>query len=78
VCDKLKRAHQRHEFELVALAAPPQFLGLLRDRLDSQVRKCLVGCLPKNYTDTSLRDLPPLLGAVRDAAARAEIERMPA
>jgi protein required for attachment to host cells len=78
VCDKLKRAHQRHEFELVAIAAPPEFLGLLRERLDSQVRKCLVGCLHKNYTDTALRDLPPLLEAVRDAAARAEIEGMPA
>ena len=67
----LQRARHRGSFEQLAIAAPPHFLGLLRDRLDVQVRKCLVTCLNKDYTLTPSRDLPPLLEGVRRAAARA-------
>lgn len=67
----LRCGRHRGSFEQVAIAAPPHFLGLLRDQLDGRVRKCLVACLPKDYTLTPSQDLPPLLEGVRRAASRA-------
>ena len=58
--ETLRRAHQRGEFGHLAIAAPPHFLGLLRGRLDGQVRKCLVGCLHKDYSHATPTRSPKL------------------
>jgi protein required for attachment to host cells len=69
----LERAREQGEFELLALVAPPRFLGLVRAGLDEQTRRRVVACLPKELTLLAALELPPHLSEVFDAAARAEL-----
>jgi protein required for attachment to host cells len=69
----LRHAHDRGEFELLALVAAPRFLGLLRGDLDEQTRRCVVACEHKDLTLVHTHDLPAHLSDVLDAATRAEL-----
>ena len=46
----LDDARNRREFDQLAVAAPPQFLGLLRSSMSAQVKKHLARCIGKDYT----------------------------
>lgn len=60
----LKHASDRHEFDRIALVAPPHFLGLLREALDDQVTRKLVASLPADLTRIERHQLWPHLTAV--------------
>ena len=47
---ELKHASDRHEFDRLALVAPPHFLGLLREALDEQVARKVVASLQADLT----------------------------
>lgn len=46
----LDKAHKAGRFESLVLAAPPDFLGLLRDALTERLRQCVVLELNKHLT----------------------------
>ena len=64
---QLAVAHGRHEFDRLALIAPAQFLGLLRQALDGQVAKTVVSSAPMDLTPIPQRDLWPHVGDVTRA-----------
>ena len=66
----LREAHTRGAYTRLALAATPHFLGLLRDSLDEQVRKCLVACLDKDYTLMEPQELRSRLAPVFHTSSR--------
>ena len=47
--------HQR--FSKLQLIVPPEFLGLLRKKLDDQVRKVVVKEVPKDLSRASVKDI---------------------
>lgn len=61
---ELKRASDGHEFDRIALVAPPHFLGLLREALDEQVALKLVASLPADLTRIERHQLWPHLTAI--------------
>jgi protein required for attachment to host cells len=68
----LQLARERGEFELLALVAPPRFLGLLRARLDRQTLERVVATVNKELTRLEPQALRTHLAEVLEAAARAE------
>jgi protein required for attachment to host cells len=67
------RALEHGEFELLALIAPPRFLGLLRDKLSEPVRRRLVASAARELTLLEARDLPAHLSEVLNAAEQASL-----
>jgi protein required for attachment to host cells len=49
----LNTARARGDFEHLQIAADPTFLGLLRERLDSETRDCVERSVDKNVTKQS-------------------------
>ena len=66
---QLAVAHGRHECDRLALIAPAQFLGLLRQALDGQVAKTVVSSLSADLTPIPHRDLWPHVDDVTRAFA---------
>lgn len=64
LADELKHASERHEFDRIALLAPPHFLGLLRQALDEQVARKLAASVPADLTTIERHRLWPHLTAV--------------
>ncbi|MHA6345138.1 host attachment family protein [Roseivivax sp. CAU 1761] len=62
-----KQAH-KHKFERIVLAAPPQILGELRDKMHKEVRDRVVAEIPKTYTNHPIDKIEIL---VRDELAAA-------
>jgi protein required for attachment to host cells len=60
----LEDGRNRHEFDRLAFAAPPQFLGLLRSSISPQVKKHLARCIDKDYTRENTRKLSGQLATV--------------
>ncbi|WP_423822998.1 host attachment protein [Salinisphaera sp. SPP-AMP-43] len=50
VVGHLKSGHNDNAFEQLILVAEPQFLGRLRDQLDSPLNQCVVATLDKDWT----------------------------
>jgi protein required for attachment to host cells len=73
VAHALRVGRERGEYDFLALVAPPRFLGLVRDKLDTQVRRRLVACVDKELTLAQPRELSPHLSDVFDAVERAEL-----
>jgi protein required for attachment to host cells len=60
----LQTALERRQDESLAILAPPQFLGFLREAVGPQVRKQLARSIVKDLTVVNERDLPTRLGEV--------------
>jgi protein required for attachment to host cells len=69
----LHDARAKSSYDLLALVAPPRFLGMLRGRLSTEVSRVLVGCLDKELTTVDVRELPRYLTDVVRSAALAEL-----
>jgi protein required for attachment to host cells len=53
----LNDSHNHQRFSKLQLIVPPEFLGLLRKKLDDQVRKVVVKELPKDLSKASVKDI---------------------
>ena len=60
----LQTALARRQYESLAILAPPQCLGFLREAGGPQVRKHLARSIAKDLTVVNERDLPARLGEV--------------
>jgi protein required for attachment to host cells len=60
----LDDARNRRQFDRLAVAAPPQFLGLLRSTISPQVKKHLARCIDKDYTKEDARKLSGQLATI--------------
>ena len=54
---ELKRGLNRHAYDELVLAAPPHFLGLVRQCLDSQVANRVVATFDKDFTTLPAREI---------------------
>jgi protein required for attachment to host cells len=63
LAESLNAHYHRNEYARLILTANPEFLGLLRDNLDDQVRKNVVS-LNKNYTNLDTRELEHQLSSL--------------
>lgn len=63
--DHLREGRNKGLYQKLYVVAPPQFLGILRDKLDSQTSELIAGELPKDLTqikaDEIRRHLPERL-----------------
>ncbi len=57
LADLLKKKQNVQAFKDLVLAAPPHFLGLLRNALDETVAKCVVASFDKDYTSLDAHEL---------------------
>lgn len=69
VCSALLQGHQQGRFQHVALVANPQFLGLLRQLLDPQLKALVAWDLNKDYTQLRPDQLQEQLTAQRGPPA---------
>lgn len=53
----LKQGLNRHAYDELVLAAPPHFLGLLRNALDSQVAARIAATFDKNFITLQPREI---------------------
>jgi protein required for attachment to host cells len=60
----IEAGRNRREFNHLALAAPPHFLGLLRSNLSAQVKKHLAACVDKDYTRKGPKELSGQLAEI--------------
>jgi protein required for attachment to host cells len=60
----LRTALARRQYESLAILAPPQFLGFLREAVGPHVRKHVARSIAKDLTAVNERDLPTRLGEV--------------
>lgn len=60
----LQTALARRQYGSLAILAPPQFLGFLREAVGPQVRKHLARSIAKDLTAVKERDLPARLREV--------------
>jgi protein required for attachment to host cells len=68
----LEAGRNRREFDHLALAAPPHFLGLLRSNLSPQLKKHVAACVDKDYTRKGPKDLS---GQLQEIIAHVQAER---
>lgn len=61
LADRLRQAHATGEFERLFLAAPPPFLGILRQALDPGMRDLVVGEMAKDFSRFGPRQIRELL-----------------
>ncbi len=54
----LEAGHEKHQYEGVAIFAPPEFLGILRKEISPAVWKSLLTSVPKDFLHIDPRDLP--------------------
>lgn len=60
----LEDARKQNRYERLLLVAPPNFLGLLRDALDTQTAHLVFETLNKDYTKAASGELTDYLGKV--------------
>jgi protein required for attachment to host cells len=56
LADMLNKGTSQRSFDGLVLVAPPHFLGLLRNRLSSEVEKRLLRVVHKDYTSLDSRE----------------------
>lgn len=64
LADFLCEARKQNSFTRLLLVAPPNFLGLLREHLDTQTANLVVETLSKDYTRAGDNELMEHLGKV--------------
>lgn len=57
LCQRLDRGVDSHAFEQLVIAAPPNFLGTLRNQLSTRVQSRVVMDLNSDFTNVPERDL---------------------
>ena len=62
---ELKRGLDRHAYDELVLAAPPHFLGLMRQCLDAQVASRVAATFDKDFTTLPLREIEQRIYAFR-------------
>jgi protein required for attachment to host cells len=72
LCEALERGRVDHRFTRLILAAPPRFLGTLRQALGKQLDACVVGQLHKDLTSLPTHEIRSRLSSfLPDAQAQA-------
>ena len=61
LAERLRKGRVEHEWDSLALVAAPHFLGLLRNTLDDQTRKCVVHEIDKDLTQYDAEKVGELL-----------------
>lgn len=61
LADRLREAHASGDFERLFLAAPPPFLGILRQALDPSLHDLVVGEVAKDFSRLGPRQIRELL-----------------
>lgn len=56
--DRLERGLNDHAFERIVIAAPPEFLGLLRKAISPRVQQRLMLDMRADFTQIPVKDLP--------------------
>ena len=69
VCEFLRLAHHRGEFERLVVIAPPRFLGRLRRDMHHAVRHATHEVVSKDWTTLPRAELEQRLGSLTAAAA---------
>lgn len=64
LAEELEKGLNRHAYGHLILAAGPQFLGMLRESLDEQVKKHVTASLDKDYTHMDTRELQERLSGM--------------
>ncbi|MBK1696186.1 baeRF12 domain-containing protein [Rhodovibrio salinarum] len=64
VAEVLIHARKRHEFDRLVLVAPPKEMGHLRNELDDDTRKMVVGEIKKELVNAQTEELHEQLGTV--------------
>lgn len=54
----LDKAHDRHAFDKLVIAAPPEFLGRIRRLLSSRVKQRVLLDVDSDYSNVPARELP--------------------
>jgi protein required for attachment to host cells len=57
LAESLERGLGAHAFDRLVLTAPPHFLGLLRERLSTEVARHVTASIDKDYTRLELPEL---------------------
>jgi protein required for attachment to host cells len=65
--DELKRRVLAHDFEALAIVAPPKALGVLRKALHKEVERRIVCTVNKEMTDRPIPDIEALLNGQTSA-----------
>jgi protein required for attachment to host cells len=63
LCDAIRQGRLGNQYDHLVLMAPPRFLGVLRDRLDEQALKCIVGEVASDLLALSPTELRAYLPA---------------
>lgn len=64
LAEELEKGLHRNAYNHLILAAGPQFLGMLRESLDDQVKKHVTASLDKDYTHMDPRELQERLSGM--------------
>lgn len=67
IAQVLKLARTRRDYDRLVLAAPPRFLGYLRDAIHPSIRRALIAELPKDLSHVPEGDLSRHLAGLRAA-----------
>ncbi|HEX9081995.1 MAG TPA: host attachment protein, partial [Holophagaceae bacterium] len=65
LASELKRGLNRHAYDELVLAAPPHFLGMMRQCLDGQVASRLATTFDKDFTTLPVREIEQRIYAFR-------------
>ena len=65
----LQQAHQAGRFQQLVIAASPEFLGVLRDKIDPQIKALIKREVNKDYTHSNGQELRAQLEAHQDKSA---------
>lgn len=61
VAELIHRGRLENKYERVIIAAPPRFLGSLRNELDTPTLRCVVGSLAHDWTKLPEHELPAII-----------------
>ncbi|WP_229493915.1 host attachment protein [Massilia arenae] len=69
ISNYLQQAHQAGRFQQLVLAASPEFLGVLREKIDPQIKALIKREVNKDYTHSNGQELRAQLDAHQDKSA---------
>jgi len=65
VAKRLYTARIENSLEKLILVAPPKFLGLLRDKIDTPTQKLMIHTLPKDLSKATLEEIQDAVSDMR-------------
>jgi protein required for attachment to host cells len=68
LAERLSHGRDENAFNKLVIAAPPQFLGILRSTLEERIKNCVTDWIEKDYTQLDDWTLAERLEAERQAA----------